>query len=67
MTVCKCDICGKEIKTANKTPDGYIEVRWIDNKYHYVENFDLCEGCVNEIIPNIRNTIRLAKKGITMI
>lgn len=61
MYVCKCDICGKELRhwdgrisykdAETETTNGYVLL-------------DLCKECYDNVIPHIKNTINLAKKGL---
>ena len=61
ITICKCDICGKEIHT----PDGCVELsEWEQNGHFCSKMYELCDECTNNIIPNISSIIDLAKKGI---
>ena len=63
MTVCKCDICGKEISNESC---GHLELQREDCDRFYEKAYDLCDECADNIIPNIGEIIDLAKKGITI-
>ena len=64
ISVCKCDICGKEIVTE---PDWTVDYYgWIDDRHTKEYKYELCRECAEKIIPNLIEIMDLAKKGITV-
>lgn len=60
MTVCKCDICGKEISNESC---GHLELWREDCIRFYEKAYDLCDECADIIMPRIGEIIYSAKKG----
>lgn len=62
MYVCKCDICGKEIRHWH----GRISYKDVETETttNGGELLDLCKECYDNVIPHIKSTIKLAKKGL---